>query len=63
MGAQLRMAYQRTRQRSLGQVISELQEAEANLRRAARGSFAEEYAENRVRILKREKAAMEKVTA
>lgn len=63
MSAQLRMAYQRTRQRSLGQVISELQEAEANLKRAARGSFAEEYAENRVRVLKREKAAMEKVTA
>ena len=63
MGTQLRMAYQKTRQRSLGQVPSELQEAEANSRRAVRGSFAEEYAENRVRILKREKAAMEKVTA
>lgn len=60
MNAIVKLAYQRTRGRTLGQIESELQEAEANLKRATRGSFAEEYAETRVRRLKIEKARFAK---
>jgi len=57
MNANMRLVYQRTRQRTLGQIESELQEAQANAKRATRGTFSEEYAEHRVGVLLRERAA------
>jgi hypothetical protein len=56
MNAHIRLAYQKTRQRTIGQIEAEIMEAEANLLRATRGTFAEEYAETRLQRLKTELA-------
>lgn len=54
MTSHLRLAYYRTRTRSLGQIESEMQEAKAALDNAPRGSYAEEYAQERYDRLRRE---------